>query len=297
MPLRLTLALMCLMSLVSLCGCRQSKQPMPGVMPSAGMLLDSQTVPLSSHFQIERCQIYRSPYGNAWYPLNVSSAKPAEKLLTKLFRSSGGGWKFLDFAEIPRAEGGPCPNASHDGRMILFQMPDVSKQEGEYPRQYPGDRRTYRVMIYDSRQDKHFPLDAYCRIYSLGWGSLWRADDSAIAFTAVCSQDATAVGQLVITDPYGHPLLDASRLTDLVGLEFICFSPDGKKVAALRPLDAKAGAREGGTLVEVDIAQGTLRNAGEVSALLACQNINHIECLVNWDDRGQATVAEVRKDK
>jgi hypothetical protein len=37
----------------------------------------------------------------------------------------------------------------------------------------------------------------------------------------VCSEDASAVGQLVITDPYGHVLLDASKQPELAGLEFI----------------------------------------------------------------------------
>ncbi len=275
---------------ISLAGCQTSETvPMPGVLPSTGMLLKCVKTPLSSSYRLDVCQIYRSPYGNGIYPFNIASASPAEKILGRLYRRNGlSAWTFLDFADLPKAQPNNCPSVSHDGRLLLYMSPDVSRQEGDYPRQYPTDRRTYRVFLYDSLQGVKFSLDQYCRVYSLGWACQWRRDDSAIGFTAVCSSDAGAVGQLVVTDPYGNVLLDASRQGDLVGLEFVAFSPDGQTVAALRPANSQAGAKDGGELVEVDIESATLRSAGQISPTLACRYIEHIERLIEWTPEGLA---------
>jgi hypothetical protein len=284
---------------LALAGCQKTDTtPMPGVLPSAGMLLKSTQIPLSSRFRLDNCQVYRSPISNDWYPFNLPSAKPAEKIVSRLYRSDGPLWTFLDFAELPKAQANNCPGVSHNGRMILYMAPDVARLEGDYPHRFGNDRRTYRVFIYDSTQAHKFPLDRFCRVYSVGWASQWRSDDSAIGFTATCSEDPSGVGQLVITDPFGHVLLDGTMQPELIGLEFLAFSPDGRKVAALRPSGEQAGVSQGGELIEVDIHKATLRKAGDIPPLTASRHVDHIEWLVDWGTKNHLAVRPTeRRDK
>lgn len=279
-----------LLSLVALLaaalgGCRtESVQPAPDVIPAAGMLIKTESLPLSGDFELRRYELLRARVSNDFYPLNVSSARRVDRLMPKLFVRRGSGWKLLDFANLPMAEVGDAPNLSLSRRQIVYERPDVDDAEGDWPVQYPHDRRTSQVVIYDAAIGQKFLLEQLAKVYGLGQASYWRPGGQQLAFTSLCVQCKPAQRGLVVLEACGTLLADPIRNPELAGLEFIAYSPDGGRIAALRTEATGVGGRRGGTLVEVDPAAKTVRDVGPVSAMAACRHLGRMEEMLRWKD-------------
>jgi len=268
-------------------GCRhETVTPMPGVLPAAGLLLRCERIRLNSHLELRRLELLRSDVSNDFYPLNVSRAAHADWLVSKLYVRKGWKWEFLDYAEIPLAGRRHAANISEDGHRIIYERPNVAEGEGDLPRAYPRDCRTYSVVIYDRAAGRKFVLEDFLELYGLGTASHWRPDGEAVAFSTTCYLDGQPCPQLAILDACGNVILDGSRMPALRGMEFICYSPDGRRIAALRPARPRSDGRGGGMLVEIDVAARSVREVGEIPALLACRHIGRFERLVKWDAAG-----------
>jgi len=283
--------------LSGLAGCaHETITPVPGVLPSAGMLLETQRVRLTPNLELRRYKLLKSDVGNVAYPLNVQRAKFADRLVAKLFVRRGENWHFLDFADMPRARSYLAPNLSPAGTRIVYERPVVDSTEGPWPRAYPRDRRGRCVVIRHLETDLQFQLQQYTDVYGLGLASHWRPDGQQVAFTTDCARAGRAGGtdrwQLVVLDATGQVVLDAERLKGLAGLEFIAYSPDGKRIAALKPTEPRAAGRRGGKLVELDLTARKLRTVAEVPALLACKYVGRFEKLVAWDAQGRCRLAK-----
>jgi len=283
----------CLLALLSAGGCKhETTRPMPGVLPSAGLLLRCQRVRLAPHLELRQFELLRSSLSNDFYPFNVSRAADASPLVSKLYVWRSWAWRFLDHVELPPVEAYDAPNVSDDGRRIIYERPEISEGEGEFPRAYPRDRRTYGVAIYDYVTDQKFLPEGFSEVYGLGSASFWRPDSQAVAISTTCFVEERPCPQLALLDRCGQVILDASMLPDLRDLEFICHSPDGKRIAALRPVQPRSGGRAGGVLVEVDTDKRAVREVAEVPASLACQHLDHFERLVGWDGDGRCQLRE-----
>ena len=271
-----------------LIGCaHETITPVGGPPPSAGMLLETQRVRLAANVELRRYKLLKSDLGNEAYPLNVQRAKFADTLVSKLYVRRGEDWCFLDYADMPRARSYLSANLSPDGTRIIYERPVVDSTEGQWPRAYPRDRRRRCVTIRHLQTGLTFLLSQYTDVYGLGLASHWRRDGEQLAFTTGCADGGRDRWQLVVLDATGRVLLDAARLKDLAGLEFITYSPNGKRIAALRPEEPRAGGRRGGQLVELDVAAGTVRTVADVPPLLACKYVGRFEELIAWDAQGR----------
>jgi len=285
--------LVCLLATVSTGGCRhETIAPMPDVLPSAGVLLQCRTVPLGRDFQLRRFEVLRSDVGNEFYPFNVPRAAPVGRLVSKLYVRRGIAWQFVDFVEMPEAESGAAANLSSDGQLVIYERPKIADGEGQFPRAYPRDRRTYQVCIYDRRTGQRFTAGRFSEVYGLGSSRHWRADGEAAAISTTCFVDGRPCPQLAILNACGQVVLDAATLPELRGLEFICYCPGAERIAALRPARPRVGGRDGGTLVEVDVDQRTVKAVGEIPAALACKHLGEIDRLVEWTADGHCRVRE-----
>lgn len=283
----------CLPALLWACGCRhETITPVPDVMLSAGLLLRWERVPLASGLELRRIELLRSDVSNDFYPLNVSRARPADRLVSQLHVRRWLRWQFLDYVEMPLAEAHAAANVSPDGRRIIYERPDIAEGEGRFPRAYPRDRRTYRVAIYDRRTGRRLLLEDFAELYGLGSASHWRPDGQAAAITTTCYVDGQPCPQVAIVDTCGQVILGAQIMPELRDLEFICHSPGGARLAALRPARARCGGREGGVLVEVDVAGRTVRDVAEITPALACEHLDRFEEMVVWDADGHCRLRE-----
>lgn len=273
---------------VSAGGCRhETIQPMPGVLPSVGMLLHTQSVHLARDVQLRRYDSLQSDVSNDFYPFNISRAKAHNQLVSKLYVWEMGGWRFADFVIMLRANNGSSANVSPDGRRVVYERPDVSTAEGDWPRAYSRDRRARRVAIRHVGTGQSFVSDRLTEVYGLAADSHWRADGEQVAFTTTCGVNGKPVRQMVVLDACGKVLLDAESVADLAGLEFIGYSPDGDRIAALRPNEPGGLGRQGGILVEVDVAEREVRDVAEVPAELACQHPGRYDRIIQWNDEGR----------
>ncbi len=303
---RRVLAAACSLMLLWAGGCRhETVRPVPGMMLSTGMLLRSEKVPLASELELRRIELLHSKISNDFYPLNVPSATSVDRFVSQLYVREGLKWKFLDFIEMRLARRHDAPNLSPDGKRIIYERPDVSPGEGEYPRAYPPDRRTHRVAIYDVRTHRRFLMDRFAELYALGYASFWSPDGQVAAITTTCYPEAEGSNggetllvsagpcrQLALVDPCGQVILDAEALPALVELEFISFSPDGSRIAALRPVEPRHQGRNGGTLVEVDPRTRTATDLAEVTPQQACRYLDHFERMVVWDADGHCRLEQ-----
>lgn len=268
-------------------GCRhETIQPMPGVLPSAGMLLRTRPVRLARNVQLCRYELLKSDVGNAFYPFNISRAAHFDRLVSKLYVWENGRWRFADFVTMLNAQDGDSANVSTDGRRVVYERPGVSTAEGAWPRAYPRDRRSRRVTIRHVGAGQAFVSDRFTEVYGLGGGSHWRRDGNELAFTTTCVKNGQAVRQMVVLDACGNVRLDAEGVPALAGLEFVGYSPDGQRIAALRPRKPADRGRQGGMLVEVDVAARSVREVAEVPALTACEHSGRYDRIVEWDDVG-----------
>lgn len=273
-------------------GCYKNIAPMPGVLPATGLLFKSELTPLSGHFRLAQCEILESPYSNTFYPFNVASAKPSDRLITKLDKSAGASWEFADYVTIRRFKGRQSPNLSNDGRKIIYMRPEISSGESAYPRAYPVDKRTYRVVVLDNQLGKRYQLGTFCRVYGLGWASFWSADNTSIAFTTRCAAQRGLEMELVVTDGFGNPKLMSTTLPAMAGLEFISWSPKGNYLAALRPVNPDTNGSGGGMVIEIDVDNALFREVGPITPTAASYNADHFERLVVWGDNGRCQVRQ-----
>ncbi len=266
-------------------------RPMPGQLLSARMLLETRRVRLSWYLEYRLHTLLASDISNDFYPLNLGSTEPVERILAHLYARDGLRKRWVDFAELPQGQTNPWIYVAPDGRKILYERPDVDNVEGKFPRAYRHDVRVYRVAIYNQRTGLRFLIDEFNEIFSVGTASYWRSDGQAVAFTTTTARPGgEVVSELVVLDSCGQVMLCSKSLPELAGLEFICFSPGGQRIAALRPVKAKCGGVSGGVLVEVDTEQQTVRDVGEISASLACKYVDRFETLVEWSDEGACSV-------
>jgi len=271
-------------------GCRvKTVTPAPGMMPAAGMLRRCERIPLSMHLQLRRYTLLRAKVSNDFYPMNLLGAKQVDRLVSCLYARKSLKWRRVGYAEIPQARPYRSPNVSGDGRRIIYEQPDVDDDENASPRAYDHDRRTYRVVIHHVGDARTFVLDRYSSVAGLGAASFWRHDGEAVAITTSRLRDGAACWELVVLDAYGHTLLDSSHLPALAGLTYIAFSPDGGRIAALRPAGAAGDGSAGGMLVEIDILKRTIRLAGTITANAAGRCNGRFDRLVRWDGDGQCS--------
>lgn len=274
-------------------GCaNKTVQPMPGLLPSAGMLLQTESIRLSGDVQLCRFRLLESCMGNDLYPLNVSRAVPQQRLVSKLYVFENGRWQFADFVTMLRPHDGVCANVSPDGKRLVYERPAVSPEEGPWPRAYPRDRRPRWVTIRHVGTGQAFVSDCFTEVYGLAASSHWRGDGGQLAFTTTCVKDGKSVRELVVTDACGNVLLDADAMPALAGLEFIGYSPDGDRIAALRPAVARVLGRQGGELVELDVAGRRLREVGKVTPLVACEHPGRYDRIIEWDDDGRCRLRD-----
>lgn len=273
-------------------GCAyQTTTPLPKTLPSAGILVRCNHERLNLYYQVREYQLLTSDVSNDFYPINVLSAQPSGRLVPRLYAWRGMWWEEVDFAELPDENRARKACISRDGRRIIYERPEVGEEEGEFPRSHDGDRRVYRVAIYDQASRQRFLLEGFTSVSGLGGDSHWRRDGSAVAFTSDTGlEDKPPVRELVVLDACGQVLLSSRQVGELAGLEFIGFSPDGSRLAALRPTKAQAGACHGGVLVEVDLAERTAKDVGEMPGTLAAEHAGRLAQAVKWDDKGHCSV-------
>lgn len=275
---------LCLLALLAAGGCRHATiTPVPGLLPRTGMLMRTERIGLARRLELRRYELLHSDVSNDFYPFNVARAQPVDALVSKLFVRAGGAWRFQDFVEMPRAEDSGAANVSPDGLRVVYERPDVTDGEGDWPRAYPRDRRARRVAIRHLGNGQPFLLDCFTEVYGLGGASHWRSDGAQLAFTTTCVDSQPHVRQLVVLDACGKRLLDASTVEALDGLEFISYSPGGKRIAALRPVEPRTAGRSGGMLVEVDLESRTVSNVAEIPSLLGCKHVGRFDKLIGWD--------------
>jgi hypothetical protein len=285
-------ALTGLLAAALLTGCQTppTYAPMPDVALGAGVLLKTSVTKLGANYELREYELYRSDWSNDFYPFNVHGATIEGHLLSKLFVWAGGKWQFLDFVHLENVVANHADNVSPDGWRIVYERPAVLQNEGEYPRAFENDRRSRQVVIYDHRTRKNFVLENFSEAYGLGQGSFWTPDGSRLAMTTSFIPTEPQQRGLVVMDFCGNILLDAGQIPEMEGLEFIGWSPDLNKVAALRPLQAGVSGCKGGALIEVDVANHKARAVGEIPPPLVCKFNGRFEQLVKWDDKGNLSV-------
>ena len=265
-------------------GCRQEGiEPVPGVMLSAGLLVKTESISLSPFVQLRRYELRQSTLSNDFYPFNLGETAKVDTLVPKLYAWNGLGWDLVDFAYMPRAQIMDAPNLGHRNDVIVYMRPDVVPGEGDYPRFAAPNLRSYRVVICHVDDKKKYVLDCYTDVYGLGMGSFWRKDNEQVAFTTVCAKTTPHTRQLVVLDGGGNVVLDGSILPGLIDLEFISWSPDGQRLAALRPREPHTRGHGGGTLVEIDIERHLVRDIEEISGTAVLKSPDRFEDLIEWD--------------
>ena len=281
----------CVLALAAGCHRHPTITPMPGVLPSAGMLVRTNRVRLSRHLELRQYELLSSDISNDMYPFNIARAKPAGKLVSRLYARRGLGWRREDYARLPSIDNARMIYVSPKGRRVLYEHPDVGENEGELPLAYGPGRRVHSVAIYDHRLDRKYVLDCFMKIVSLGGASHWRRDGEAVAFTTTaCREGSEPVSELVVLDATGQVILSSEQMPEVIGLEFISFSPDGSRIAALRPLEAGCGGRSGGFIVVIDPAKRTVEPVAGVPALLVGKYLGRFEDLVKWDEMARPSV-------
>ena len=280
----------------SLCvGCQRNDvvTPAPGVLPLAGMLLKTYRVPLSDRLELRRYSIHESDVSNDFYPYNISRGKPAGSLVPKLFLLDGRDWRRLDFVEMPLAEPLNSPNLSASGNRLLYARPDISLGEGDWPWLYPHDLRSRQAAVFHVDTNQRFMLVEYTEVQSLGKASFWHPAERTVAFTTRCTASRPFLRTLAIVDETGLKVLDGRTMPALTDLEFICHSPDGKHIAALRPTKPGVGGSAGGTLVEVTPATRTVRDVAPIQSSLGCRFVGRYDQLVGWDAQGRCELKPI----
>ena len=279
-------------AIIALTGCHhESITPMPDKLPAAGLLLRTEVVPLTDRLQLRRYELLRSSISNDFYPFNVKQARRVDKVISRLYVWSEGNWKMLDFAAMPRAVPYGAPYLSPDGTRIIYERPITSVGEGDFPRAQDAHRRVHQVAIYHVQTGQRFLLDTITRVDGLGRASHWRRDGGAVAFSTYCMRHRPYCRTLMVLGPCGQLVLDNAIFPELVGLEYICYSPDGRRIAALRPSDASVGPAGGGVLVEIDVQAKAVRTVGQIPNEVACRHLDDFERLLRWDERGRCSLA------
>ena len=116
-----------------------------------------------------------------------------------------------------------------------------------------------------------------------------------LAFTARCVAKRPFIRSLVITDGVGQVVLDGWKMPELKDLEFICHSPDGKRIAALRPARPAVGGSLGGVLVEVTPRTRSVRDVAPISSAIGCNFVGRFEQLVEWGSDGDCKLRKIDK--
>ena len=265
-----------------LSGCRhETIQPFPGLQPTTGLLLQREVVPLGMRLKLERYRQLRTDISNDFYPFNIPCTTPGDRMVSKLFVLSGVKWKEVDFVNMPLAESYAAANVSPDGRRIVYERPDVTSGEGDWPRAYSRQRRTRRVAIYHVGTGRRYVLPCFTELYGLSHESFWRTDGKTLAATITCEEKVPGLRGLIVLDSVGKVLLDPTMMPELLGLEFIAHGPDGR-IAALRPNDPGEHGGTGGVLVEVDTNKRTAEEIARIPGDLASRHVGRMDELIRW---------------
>lgn len=262
--------------------CRTDTVPMPGRMNSEGLLLKTQEVQLGGGYILQHQQILKSDLWNDFYPFNVAGSKPVQEIVNRLYVIDMMKKQLVDWADISETSY-RCPQISRDGERIVFNRPEVSPaRDGEYPAANLRDIRTSNVALYSKEVGKVILLDNFNGVYAASHSNLWRKQCDWAAFTAYCHMEGGDVWGLVVVGYGGEVQFSPLTMNELTGLEFIAWSPDGSKIAALRPAKPQSRGEMGGELVEFDLAKKALRTVGTISPDLAANHLNELQEIIDW---------------
>ncbi len=268
-----------------LAGCNACReyQPMPGTMNCEGVVLRTQWADVGTPFTLERREVLIGPVWNDVFPLNVASAKPVEQLISRLYRLRDQQRQFISWAVMPRADGDDGRMyASPVGARVLFNLPDVTPADRDMPRRRLDGLRRRRVAIYSDQAGRAIRLEQFAGVWSVGEGSHWDATGQFAAFSTVGQDRSADVKGLAVVHFSGRVLADPRNNPALRELLFIGWSPDGKRIAALRPATDDLDGAGGGELVELDIESGRTRPAGQIEPELAVGNLAAMDRVVTW---------------
>ena len=171
---------------------------------------------------------------------------------------------------------------SPDGQRILYDLPEVTPDEGSYPRVQPRGVRPRTVAIYNKAAGRPFMINGFGSIYTDGRSSCRRRQGDLAGFTTYCMRENCEAWGLAVVDYGGRIVKDSATQPGLLGLEFVAWSPDGQRIAGLRAVHPGADGEGGGELVEYDLAGDTYRPAGLVSAQQAADNLGRLDRLIDW---------------
>lgn len=276
-------------------GCkREGLQPMPETLPSEGVILHTWELPVGGGFVLQHQEVLVSEVWNDVFPLNASIAEPAAQLVSRLYLIADMRKQFISWVSMPEAGPFRCRELSPDGRRIIFDMPLVAKQEDNYPRVQTRGIRPRVVGIYSKQVGKVLTVDDFSEVYSLSRSTLWRKGNDLAAFTTFCRLPDCESWGLTVVSYSGRIVLDIRVHRQLQGLEFIAWSPDGRRLAALRPVKPQADGEGGGDLVEIDLATGAVREIDTVSSELSVEHLGRFERIIQWSADGTLQPIQVR---
>lgn len=268
---------------VELACTRKGVEPMPGTMKTEGAILRTEEIPIGGDFVLERRQVLLSDYWNDVFPLNVPCADKANDLVSRLLIRKGVGKDFLGWVSMPRVSSQYSPQVSADGRRVVFDSPRVTRLEGQYPRDLGRGIRPRSVMVYSDCTSRPLTVNTFSEVYGVGCANHWRPQNDWAAFTTYCRQPDCEVWSLAVISYGGNVLFDANNVIELSGLEFIGWSPDGQRIAALKPDKLHTDGEGGGVLMEFNLADQRVRTVAAISPELASENLGKFERIIYWE--------------
>ena len=279
---------------VGLACTRKGVQPMPGTLNTEGAILKTEEIPIGGDFILERRQVLLSDYWNDVFPLNVPCVEKAGDLVSRLLTRKGVSRDFIGWVSMPRVSSQYSPQVSADGRRVVFDSPRITRLEGQYPRDLGRGIRMRSVMVYSDCTSRALTVNTFSEVYGVSCANHWRPGNDWAAFTTYCRQPDCEVWSLAVISYGGNVLFDANNVIELSGLEFIGWSPDGQRIAALKPDKPHADGEGGGVLMEFNLADQRVRTVAAISPELASENLGKFEQIIYWE-AGQLKLTDMSR--
>lgn len=271
---------------VAATGCYCAKvegyQPMPQTLPSEGAILHTWEYPIGGGYVLENREVLVSPIWNDVFPLNIASAESAGQLVKRLyyignFRRELVGWIHLEDVGQYRSK-----HVSPSGGRIIYDQPVMTRFDREHARVQTRGVRAREVTIYSSDIGRPLVIEGLSGVSSVARSNLWRKNGDLAAFSTYCRLPDCEAWGLAVVSYGGRVVLDNRVQRQLQGLEFIAWSPDGQRLAALRSVKPLTDGQGGGQIVEVDLQTAAVREVGEVTPELAVENLGRFERIISW---------------